>query len=345
MPVDLLDNQLRLSLLIERYRPTVLTETSKALNEALYNIQLKLLKTEDIPSRSRLLQLERLIVEELNAAYAPMNEQIISDMSEVAETSFTNSMKALGTHGAEVVAFAALPKKAINAMIDMNELVLLGDKGYKISDFVSLQTDTNVKRFKQIVAAGIGEGAPSDTIARRLREVNKTANRNDLEAIARTVVAEAMSRGNREAYKQADDVINAWEYSATLDNRTTKRCASLDGRIWRKSEGWTEEKLLSKNYVPPTHFRCRSQLIPRTALSAQLDKDRTRASNMDSKGQISAKTNFQEAFDRQSAEFQKDYLGPARYKLYKENRMEIKDFVDIKSGREYTIEEIKERLA
>jgi SPP1 gp7 family putative phage head morphogenesis protein len=265
-------------------------------------------------------------------------------------------------------------------MIDMNELVLLGDKGYRIADFVTFQIDTNIKRFKQIVAAGIAEGAPSTTIARRLKEVNTMANRKDLEAIARTVVAEAMSRGNREAYKQADDVINAWEYSATLDNRTTKRCASLDGRIWRKSEGWTEDKLLSKNYVPPTHFRCRSQLIPRTALSAQLDKDRTRASNSTyettekqldkdgnpiryktgpkkgqvkyktvihdehKKGQISAKTDFQKFFYRQSAGFKEEYLGPARYKLYKENKMEIKDFVDIKSGREYTIAEIRERL-
>lgn len=345
MPVDLVDEQLKLSLLLERYRPVTVSETTKALSEALDNIQLKILKTEDLTQRLRLKQLESTIINELNKAYAVMGQAIPKDVAEVSEVAFTQSMKALGTHGAEVIAFAAMPKRTISAIMDMNEITLLDGKGYRLSDFVDLQKDSHVKRFRQIVAAGIAEGAGTPTISRRLKEVNTTVTRRELQTIAHTVVAEASGRGSAAAYKQADDVIIGWESVGVLDGRTSKRCAALYGLVWLKSKGWTVDKLKANNYWWPRHFNCRSRVVPITKYSAELEKQRTIAANGDEPGQVSAKTDFQTFFDRQSVSFKREYLGDARYKLYEENRMKISQFVDIKSGREYTIAEIKERVS
>jgi hypothetical protein len=344
-PVDLLDNELKLSLLLERYRPTTTTEMAKALNEALDNITLKLIQTEESSKKQRLRALIKEITNELQKAYAIMPDLLKEDMTSAADVAYTSGIKALETHGASAVAFAALPKRAMSAILDMDEILKFGDKGYTIAGFVDEQTESNIKIFKRIITAGLGEGAPPETISKRLRVVNKRDTANDIDAITRTVIAEARSRASEVALGQADDVVIGWKSVGVLDSRTTLLCASLDGRRWLKSQGWTVEKLKSKNYWYPRHFRCRTVVIGITALSAQLDKDRTRASNMDDPGQISAKTDFQEAFDRQSEAFQKDYLGPARYKLYKEGRLEIKDFVDIKTGREYTIAEVKERMS
>jgi hypothetical protein len=344
-PVDLLDNELKLSLLLERYRPTTTTEMAKALNEALDNITLKLIKTEESSQKQRLRALIKEITNELQKAYTIMPGLLQEDMTSAADVAYTSGIKALETHGASDVAFAALPKRAMSAILDMDEILKFGDKGYTIAGFVDEQTDFHIRRFKQIVSAGLAEGVAPSTIAKRLREVNKKATKSDIDAITRTVIAEARSRASEAAFEQADDVVIGWKSVGVLDSRVTFLCASLDGKKWFKSQGWTVEKLKSKNYWYPRHFRCRTVVIGITALSAQLDKDRTRASNMDDSGQISAKTDFQEAFDRQSEAFQKDYLGPARYKLYKEGRLEIKDFVDIKTGREYTIAEIKERMS
>lgn len=337
LPIDLLNEELKLSLLLQRYRPVTITETSKALSEALDNIQMKLIKTEDLTQRARLKYLEKQIVDELGTAYKVMPDAIKQDMSDVAETAYTTTSNALLTHGATQIVFADLPKNAIKEMMDMNQITLLDGKGYKISDFVDNQLGSHTKRFKQIVAAGIAEGATIPTIARRLKDINTRVKRNDLQAITRTVVAEARGRGQLKAFDVADDVITSWQSIGTLDSRTSLRCGALDGKIWYKSKGYTVEQLKAKNYWYPRHFNCRSVVVPRTEISAKLDKDRTRAS-VD--GQVSSKTKFQDFFDSQSEDFKRGYLGNAKYKLYVDNKLQIKDFVDIKSGREFSIVEI-----
>ena len=317
------------------------TEMRKSLNEALDNIQLKLIRTEDETMKARLKALEKTIANELHTAYAPMDDYILQDMTNVSETAFNSSMKSLETHGAAAVSFVSLPKRAMKEILDMDQVVKFGDKGYKISDFTELQSASQVKRFKQIVAAGLADGSSVQTISRRLKEVHSKVVKNDIDAIARTVVAEARSRAQSKAYEAADDVIIGWESIGVLDSRTTKQCAALDGRVWRKSQGYTEDKLRKLGYWYPRHFRCRTVVVPRTEFSAALDKGSTRASQ---DGPMSAKTDFQEFFDKQSEEFKRDYLGDARYELYKSNKLEIKDFVDVKSGREYTIGEINKRM-
>jgi len=59
------------------------------------------------------------------------------------------------------------------------------------------------------------------------------------------------------------------------------------------------------------------------------------------KGQIDSKIKFKDWFASQSGEFQENYLGKARYDLYKDERLKIKDFVDVKSGHRFTLDEIR----
>lgn len=79
-----------------------------------------------------------------------------------------------------------------------------------------------------------------------------------LENIARTNISGAMNMGrtNMFARDEYKGFIEAFEYSAILDDRTTDICDSLNGRI-RKDWG---------NYTPPNHFQCRSVLVPVTIL-------------------------------------------------------------------------------
>lgn len=56
------------------------------------------------------------------------------------------------------------------------------------------------------------------------------------------------------------DFIQAFQYSAVLDDRTTVFCEAYNGRIYRKNDP------IIGIIVPPNHFRCRSILIPVTIL-------------------------------------------------------------------------------
>ena len=87
------------------------------------------------------------------------------------------------------------------------------------------------------------------------RVINKAAR---IETIARTNIAEAINLGRQTVFNHPDiaGYIQAYQYSAILDDRVSDICESLDGRI---QKDWG-------NYTPPNHFRCRSILVPITML-------------------------------------------------------------------------------
>jgi len=57
--------------------------------------------------------------------------------------------------------------------------------------------------------------------------------------------------------------------------------------------------------------------------------------------QVSSNISYGEWLARQPAAFQKEVLGPARYKLFSKGGLTIDNFVDAETGREYTLVELK----
>lgn len=84
--------------------------------------------------------------------------------------------------------------------------------------------------------------------------VGEAAHR--MEALARTLHSDIMNKARQEFFGpvQKDGFIQAYEYAAVLDQRTTAVCESLHGRVRRE---WAER-------TPPNHMQCRSLLVPIT---------------------------------------------------------------------------------
>lgn len=74
-----------------------------------------------------------------------------------------------------------------------------------------------------------------------------------MDRYARTKLTETMNRGRVEFFNETG-VVDGFEYSAILDDRTTDICRGLHGKKFAKG---TEP-------IPPMHFNCRSVLIPIT---------------------------------------------------------------------------------
>ena len=87
-----------------------------------------------------------------------------------------------------------------------------------------------------------------------------------LRTIVRTSTFDAINNARYSYFTDPglDDFVQAFEYSAILDGRTTKICRHLDddGR-GNHSKQWYDD---NPEYKPPNHFNCRSLLIPVTVV-------------------------------------------------------------------------------
>lgn len=78
----------------------------------------------------------------------------------------------------------------------------------------------------------------------------------DAEAIVRTAVTHVSNVGMMETFRANASILEGVEFVATLDDRTTPLCMSLDGTVW---------PLDSDEIIVPgenTHYGCRSVLAP-----------------------------------------------------------------------------------
>ena len=88
-----------------------------------------------------------------------------------------------------------------------------------------------------------------------------------LRTIVRTNGFEAINEARFDYFTDPalDDFVDALEYSAILDSRTTEICRHLDGRVYpADSPNWD-------GFRPPNHFNCRSLLVAVT----EIDEDVT----------------------------------------------------------------------
>jgi len=225
---------------------------------------------------------------------------------------------------------------------------------------------THAQRVMATVRSGVTGGLSHTQIVRSVRGT-KSLNyqdgivqvaKADAERLIRTARTHISNQAMLDTYEQLG--VTYLRFMATLDGRTSKVCASLDGKRWRVGES---------HPVPPLHPNCRSLIAP------DLDGDSTgmrpyvralkvrgrdgqrsfrpigkmtkkQRENVGLKvGKVAATTTHGKWFASQDAAFQREWLGEKRYRLYKEGGYTIDRFVDPIAGRQYSLEELRMRDA
>lgn len=221
--------------------------------------------------------------------------------------------------------------------------------GALVDDLLSKIAESARQKVEYSVRDGISSGKTNQEIIQRIRGTKRqnyedgilNTSKSDIERTVRTVRSHVANQAYLNSFNQL-----GFEYVrlvATLDGRTSKLCASLDGTVWEIHD--------PAKRVPPLHPNCRSILVP-------VDKDGLlvgqRPFVMDERkvkdipnderdqliGQIDANTTFKEFFKKTDDFFQKEWLGPKRYKLYKEGKFEFDKFFD-PDGQLYTLEHLR----
>lgn len=207
------------------------------------------------------------------------------------------------------------------------------------------------------IMVGITEGETTDQMVRRMigsasarfKDGELQARRRGLTALVRTSVNHATNQGRQAVWAANSDILKGVQWVSTLDTRTTPICRERDGKVgpvvddpnWSPPAG--HERLDPPFSRPPAHINCRSTTVAITKSWKELGFDvedlppATRAS-MD--GQVPASLTYFEWLNRQSAATQKEVLGPARLKLWKEGGITPDRFQN-DEGHYYTLAELR----
>lgn len=247
--------------------------------------------------------------------------------------------------------------------------------GELLNDLLSNVAERNGAQVYAAIRQGFADGRTNADVVRALRGTEALRYQDGLlhqsKISAERVVRTARNHIGNIAYEDVYEKLGV-EYVvvvATLDGRTSKYCASMDGTRYKVGEAYPR---------PPYHPNCRTMLAPsmdgdlvgdrpfvrslkvrggyrigedgeRVPLSPQFRPVGKMTKTQKAKaglevGQVKAGTNYSKWFANQDAAYQREWLGPKRYQLYKEGGYELNRFVDPR-GRQYTLAELQRRDA
>lgn len=182
------------------------------------------------------------------------------------------------------------------------------------------------RRLRSAIQNGFIEGLTTPQIARSVQnEIDVT--RRHATTITRSALSHTANAARSEVGRANADLVKGVQYIATLDSRTTLRCASLDKRVFPVDSGPR----------PPQHHQCRS--VTTFVLKGVSGTVGTRASF---NGQVAADINYSQFLRNQSREFIEEVLGKTRADLFIRGRLDIDRFTD-RSGRTFTLAELRRR--
>lgn len=178
-----------------------------------------------------------------------------------------------------------LPSDVFLQAIDNENFNYVGDWEFNFSREVRNQLSEAIK-----------SGKPLNQVLSSIEEEGKRLSDVSIERYARTKSTEVLNRARLEFFNESQ-IVDAYQYSAILDGRTTDICRGLHGKIFKNG---TEP-------VPPMHFNCRSILIPVTI--------------------------FEEKKFDESINVNKETLSPLKSKTNNSKEISLGEFIDKKAGK------------
>lgn len=221
-----------------------LKEYNKLLKTAPLEAKKLYLEIETLSARSRLSHLDSLKAQvdmEMVKLIFGVEDSAKNALTSVYRDTFIEITKDLG----------------INAIVSRDKIKAVLDRpwsGANFSERLWSNTDKLAQTVKQEIVNGMIQGINLQTMTKRVSERFETAKKNDVERLLRTEVNYTLNQATLASYIEAG--IEKYEFSATLDSRTSQICSELHGEIFE-----IKKIAVGLNY-PPMHPRCRSTTIP-----------------------------------------------------------------------------------
>jgi SPP1 gp7 family putative phage head morphogenesis protein len=216
----------------------------------------KLLKTAPLEAKKLYLEIETLAarsrMSHLDSLRAQIDMELIKvsdNVDGLAKNTLTSIYRDTYTEVAKDL--------GVNVIVSPEKIKTVLDRpwsGANFSQRLWSNTDKLAQTVKREIVNGMIQGINLQTMTKRVSERFETAKKNDVERLLRTEVNYTLNQATLDGYKEAG--IEKYEFSATLDSRTSQICSELNGEIFE-----IKKIAVGLNY-PPMHPRCRSTTIP-----------------------------------------------------------------------------------
>ena len=282
-------------------------------------------------SRTRLEKLLSATNKTLGDIFGEFEGELRGDLIDFGEYESEFEAKNLSNAIDGVETIIPAPSQVKAAIFSQPLSVRGADGGKLIEPFIKDWTKSDRSRLIGAIRQGVFEGQTNGQIIRSLRGT-KAANYTDgllavvdrhATAIVRTSVQHVSSVARFETWKQNPEVVKGYEWTSTLDGRTSTICRTLDGQKFE----------LEKGPKPPAHIACRSTTVATLDKKFDfLDEGQTRASK---DGSVDANQSYYQWLKDQPEEFQIDVLGPERAKLFRDGGLSAERFAQLQLGKNF----------
>ena len=195
-------------------------------------------------------------------------------------------------------------------------------EGNTLNEWLSNLESNTVNRILQAQRSALVEGDSLSGMIKKLRVDGFEGSYSGLKGLARTAMLSAANFARDTAISSGfGDVLDGWQFLATLDNRTCIECGSLDGKIY----GLDEPKP-----PVPLHWQCRCCYVPIVkSLEGLPDASEERPSVTDEETGIypGSYNEWLQAQLESDPYFVRDILGPGRYELFKHGKITLQNMV------------------
>lgn len=336
-----IDLATRRQVMLERLKSGQVRDYAKVIKDIEKLVRLTLAGLEEEIgglSRTKLNKLLSGLRMDQAAVYAAGNKALAASLGDISTLYASQEIMDLeATVDLRGTKLNSLTKKQVFAEVIKRPLTT---DGQLLEPWIKDFSDKEIKRVNDVIRAGHSQGKTNaqlvqqiiGTKAQNYKNGVLQTTRRDASTVVRTSVQHAASAARQETWEANRDIVDKYEFLATLDRVTSTQCRALDGQTFE----------FGKGPIPPIHPNCRSTTIP--VLNKKysfLSNGRTRSGEG---GPVSADQSYYDWLDKQTEKAQVEVLGPTRAKLFQDGGMTPERFRQLQFDKNFeplTLDEMR----
>lgn len=333
---NLLDGVTRHQIFVQRYAAGREREAAAVIEKLINTVNSRLASDITEFSRGRLeailFDLEQYAKVTL-AAFSALTVQEALRFAEY-ETGFNERLL-----GQNISASLTVPApNQVSAAMFSSVMQVEPKRGYTIEQALRMFEGKKSAQIVDTIRSGVILGDTRQQITSALMNI-KGLEKQQAATLTRTITNHVSTESRMLFMKENEELLEGYEWVATLDSKTSLICSSRDGTVYP----FTNDPIRSPQ--PPAHFSCRSSVVPKVNPEFDLAGGRAvgvrPAIGADGVEIVRGSTDYQSWLTRQPKEFQVEVLGKTRAELFRKGDLKLTNFVD-SAGDTITLERLRE---